>query len=596
MKRSRWVCCEALLALLLVFNAQASTEAAVTTLSEAEVVLSESDAPPADDADWKPVTLPYVAWRAKPGVIGSAWFRLRWTLDHLPSRQQALYLAKLGRVGEAWVNGQLIGRSGSLDRPELLSRPLLFAVDTAQLRPGRNTVHLRLRTTTLFSGVLTVPLAGDIGALGPMHGLRTFAALTGAQLQFGAALVLAVFMLVLAAKRPSERTLGYFGLASLMYCLFLLDWVLVVAPVDLVDWQVLRGFAMQGINVSTLVFALSYGGWRWRRLEPWLWATVPVVGIAYGLDARGVAHPLDAFWLQTASILGYIATFVAVAWRRRTRESLALAVAAPGCFLDGIFGVAPEGVSLFPYSFLLLFLLIGWVLVNRFARSLGEAEMLNRELEQRVEQKRLELERNHQRLSLLEQEKAVIAERQRIMSDMHDGIGGQLISTLSLVEHGQASTQQVAAALRECLDDLRLVIDSIEPMDDDLLPVLGNLRYRIEGRLKQQGIALEWRVQSLPHLQGLTPRHLLHILRILQEAFTNVIKHARATRISVDANVDQGRVAISVSDDGDGFAAGAPTAGHGLANMSERARAIGGELKIRPSARGTTIQLLLPAT
>ncbi len=181
------------------------------------------------------------------------------------------------------------------------------------------------------------------------------------------------------------------------------------------------------------------------------------------------------------------------------------------------------------------------------------------------------------------------------MSDMHDGIGGQLISTLSLVEHGQASAQQVAAALRECLDDLRLVIDSIEPMDDDLLPVLGNLRYRIEGRLKQQGIALDWRVQSLPTLQGLTPRHLLHILRILQEAFTNVIKHARATRISVDAGVDQGRVAISVSDDGAGFAADAATAGHGLANMAERARAIGGELKIRPSARGTTIQLLLPA-
>lgn len=596
MRRSRWVCCEALLALLIWFTAPASAQAAVATLSVAEFVLSDSDVPPPDDAGWQPVALPDVWWQARPGVTGSGWFRLRWPLDHRPSAPQALYMAKLGRVGEAWVNGQMIGRSGSVDRPELISRPLLFAVDAAQLRVGDNTVHLRLRATRLFSGVLTVPLAGDVDALRPVHGLRTFAALTGAQLQFGAALVLAVFMLVLAAKRPSERTLGYFGLASLMYCLFLLDWVLVVAPVDMADWQALRGFAMQGINIATLVFALSYGGWRWRRAELWLWATVPVVGLLYWLEARGVASPLDAFWLQTASILGYIATFVAVAWRRRTRESVALAVASPGCFLDGIFGVAPEAVSLFPYSFLLLFLLIGWVLVNRFARSLGEAEVLNRELEQRVEQKRLELERNHQRLSLLEQEKAVIAERQRIMSDMHDGIGGQLISTLSLVEHGQASTQQVAAALRECLDDLRLVIDSIEPIDDDLLPVLGNLRYRIEGRLKQQGIALDWRVQSLPSLQGLTPRHLLHILRILQEAFTNVIKHARATRISVDAGVDQGRVAISVSDDGTGFSADTAAAGHGLANMAERARAIGGELKIRPSARGTTIQLLLPST
>ena len=69
------------------------------------------------------------------------------------------------------------------------------------------------------------------------------------------------------------------------------------------------------------------------------------------------------------------------------------------------------------------------------------------------------------------------------MADMHDGIGGQLISKLSLVENGEASKEQVAAALRECIDDLRLAIDSLEPAGDDLLPVLGNLRYRLEPRL-----------------------------------------------------------------------------------------------------------------
>ena len=45
------------------------------------------------------------------------------------------------------------------------------------------------------------------------------------------------------------------------------------------------------------------------------------------------------------------------------------------------------------------------------------------------------------------------------MRDMHDGIGAQLISALSLVEHGELPATQVAAALRECLDDLRPTID-----------------------------------------------------------------------------------------------------------------------------------------
>ena len=72
------------------------------------------------------------------------------------------------------------------------------------------------------------------------------------------------------------------------------------------------------------------------------------------------------------------------------------------------------------------------------------------------------------------------------MSDMHDGIGGQLIKTLSLVENGKAASHEVAAALQYCIDDLPLAIDSLEPTDDDLLPVLGNLRFRFEARLKQQ--------------------------------------------------------------------------------------------------------------
>ncbi len=72
----------------------------------------------------------------------------------------------------------------------------------------------------------------------------------------------------------------------------------------------------------------------------------------------------------------------------------------------------------------------------------------------------------------MERQQTIAEERQRIMSDMHDGIGGQLISTLSLVEKGSLSSAEVAAVLRECLEDLRLTIDSLEPTDNDLLTVL----------------------------------------------------------------------------------------------------------------------------
>jgi signal transduction histidine kinase len=180
------------------------------------------------------------------------------------------------------------------------------------------------------------------------------------------------------------------------------------------------------------------------------------------------------------------------------------------------------------------------------------------------------------------------------MSDMHDGIGAQLISTIGLAEHGTLSQQEMAAALRECLDDLRLTIDSLEPTDNDLLPALGNFRYRVDPRLRRQGIDLDWRVSDLPKLACLTPRNLLHVLRILQEAFTNVLKHAGASLIRVETGLHaNGRqVFIRVCDNGAGFAG--EHRGRGLANMKQRAERIGGLLQVEPSSRGTTLELLLP--
>ncbi|HSW21846.1 MAG TPA: ATP-binding protein, partial [Burkholderiaceae bacterium] len=91
------------------------------------------------------------------------------------------------------------------------------------------------------------------------------------------------------------------------------------------------------------------------------------------------------------------------------------------------------------------------------------------------------------------------------------------------------------------------------------------------------------------------PRNLLHILRILQEAFTNVLKHAQATRITVETGLqaNQRQVFIRVSDNGRGLTAAAFD-GRGLSNMARRAASFGGELRVTSEGEGTTMQLLLP--
>ena len=232
---------------------------------------------------------------------------------------------------------------------------------------------------------------------------------------------------------------------------------------------------------------------------------------------------------------------------------------------------------------------------RRVARALAESQRMNAELEERVQQKQRELERNFEKLQALSREAAVAEERQRIMTDMHDGIGAQLISALSLAESDGASPRQIAAVLRECIDDLRLTIDSLDSSDNELLPALGNFRYRLEGRLRTVGIELLWKVSDLPELPLLSPRNLLHVLRILQEAFANVLKHAQATRVVLETGVAPGQrqAFIRVSDNGKGFAS-AQGEGRGLGNMARRAASFGGELRVSPRSDGTTVELLLP--
>jgi signal transduction histidine kinase len=136
------------------------------------------------------------------------------------------------------------------------------------------------------------------------------------------------------------------------------------------------------------------------------------------------------------------------------------------------------------------------------------------------------------------------------------------------------------------------------------LVVLGNLRYRLEPRLTAAGISLDWAVQDLPPLEYLDPENVRSVLRIVQEAFTNTLKHAKAKRITLSTSVDyaRNRVLVRVTDDGVGVgvAAGVANAkngqsGRGMENMRSRALKLGGELETaRLETGGTCINLYLP--
>jgi signal transduction histidine kinase len=85
------------------------------------------------------------------------------------------------------------------------------------------------------------------------------------------------------------------------------------------------------------------------------------------------------------------------------------------------------------------------------------------------------------------------------------------------------------------------------------------------------------------------------MFRIVQEALTNIAKHAGATRVSVVVRRNEDRVILVVEDDGRGFDMGEANAGLGLVSMRERAELLGGSLRVESSAdQGTTIAIEIP--
>jgi signal transduction histidine kinase len=205
------------------------------------------------------------------------------------------------------------------------------------------------------------------------------------------------------------------------------------------------------------------------------------------------------------------------------------------------------------------------------------------------------LRSHQQQLIKVERENTLLLERQRLMYDMHDGIGSTLLSALAVVEQHEPQQLAIVEVLRGCVDDLRMVIDSLEPMEHDLVTVLATIRYRLGHRLESAGLVLEWQIQDLPELPWLEPPDALHILRLVQEALVNVLKHAKASTVYVATLNFGDQVEIHVTDNGCGFDYSSITLGRGLRSQMRRAENLGGVLAIDSvPGKGTSIRLRLP--
>jgi signal transduction histidine kinase len=222
---------------------------------------------------------------------------------------------------------------------------------------------------------------------------------------------------------------------------------------------------------------------------------------------------------------------------------------------------------------------------------------MTRWLRTRVEEREAELGIAHQREQQLVRATAHHDERRRIMRDLHDGLGSQLMAMLLAARMGDAEPKGVAEGLQSVVDEMRLMVDSMDSAGDSLASALAIFRQRITPQIQSVGVALQWEDSTDGPVEGFGPRDVLQIFRILQEAATNALKHASASEIGIliSPGQNESTIDISVSDNGRGFDVIDQAAGRGLRNMRARAKTVGGEIVVSPRANGgTTMRLTLP--
>jgi len=196
----------------------------------------------------------------------------------------------------------------------------------------------------------------------------------------------------------------------------------------------------------------------------------------------------------------------------------------------------------------------------------------------------------------------IVSEHERIARDLHDtviqrlfalGMGLQAAQRLAdpqVTERIQAAVQAIDEVIRE----IRETIFDLNRPHSASLDVRQQLREVATDVGSQLGFSPRVSFRG-PVEAATTDETLINLLAVAREALTNAGRHARASRVDVVLAASADCVVLTVADDGIGLPEG-PTAGHGMANMSDRAAALGGTLTVgarRPS--GTLVEWKVPS-
>jgi signal transduction histidine kinase len=569
-----------------------------TVFTRAEFVLDSRARPPGDEAPWQTVKLPH-RWDETHGdAIGRGWYRMRVDFAEEPRSTQAVVIAHVRSLStEFFVNGTLVGSSrDSVGGDVGLGRVLRLSMPPSLFRPGGNVIHARVQVIDPLQGLGRVhfghawTLRSIADILSTLNSQRLFLAM---------ALAAGLISLFVWFARRTDRVMLWFAIATL-------SWGLVGAlstafgrHVEGELDEMLAMYVTYGLPVPAAILALRTVDLRWPKLEAVLWVFMAgeVLHLYWEVPAARtrvmcVLDSVNAALLIGAAAIILFAPGRRLGWAHRVEAAALVAMALMMLHevLRYFAWVDVENVVMRPYHVPVMLAAIGAAIFERHASAVNQAERTNIELHALVDAKARELEANH-----AERGQALVRERQRILADMHDGVGASLVGLQQYARSGQVDAKVVEQRALEVMQELRIAIDALEPAEGDLGAVLGNLRYRMEPLVESTGAHLTWEVGELPLVEALEPTAVFSIQRILLEAISNAVQHSGARHIRLSARPSGDRIQIQVADDGTGYETTAGHHGMGLGTMQARAQKLGAALDVASRrGEGTTVSLTIP--
>ena len=556
-----------------------------------------------------PVTLPDVWDRQLPPRLGAWRYRVAVPRDALAGERPALLIPRAGNSFEVLIKGQSVLLTGrrTAPYPDYSNEPHLVPLPPALLTADPVVIELDVYGEGRRNAGLSAIVAGEYRELEGEYmrerrrSVEATWAITGSSLLIG---VLALLVWL----RSRDRAFGLFAISALAWGVRTTFLLAHEPPVAAAVWQYLYFVSLSLYLCPLALFFLEVLEVRANRVKHYviwyLWLSFPALLVAVLVGRTEIRM----IWLLGAILIPLTVFVIALAETIRRPRSVAIvlsiaagtgmAAAARDWWVIQYSGeYATYTYARFAAPF--FFLAQAWILTDRYDKAIKGLARLNNALESRVADREREIARLYAEAREHEREEAAVEERERIMREVHDGVGGRL-ATAAVIAMRPEVPEEIRDAIQDCLGELRLALDVSSPGGQTLNAALAALRHRIEPGLRAAGFHLGWNVEILSSEERPSDATMLmHVVRVVQEAIANAVKHSGGDRINVAAGFRGPLIEITVSDNGvrssHSVLKNQPDGnGRGIANMTYRAQTLGGEIHIKYELTGTTVNLTFP--